>query len=59
VATQKYGTGTISYVYVTNTSDEVVKNTVTDRVGNITEYEYDSAGNTTKKTLKSVSGGSV
>ncbi len=49
VTTQKYGNGTISYTY-TLSGASVAANQVTDRNGNITNYVFDSFGNTLSKT---------
>ncbi len=46
VATQKYGTGTLTYTY-TLSGSAITKNTVIDRLGHKTEYSYDASGNNT------------
>lgn len=59
VISQKYGSGTLSYGYVTGTGGQVEKNVATDRNGNVTEYVFDARGNVVKKTRKTADGDAV
>lgn len=47
VSTQEFGSGTISYTYTLDTNDNITKNTIIDKLGNKTEYNYDSSHNNT------------
>lgn len=55
VATQTYGTGTISYTYSLSGSS-VTQNTVLDRLGHTTNYYYDGNGNNTQTTYYTATG---
>jgi YD repeat-containing protein len=56
VATQQYGTGTITYAYTTSGS-VITKNTVTNKLWYVTEYSYDATGNQT--SVKYYNSGSI
>lgn len=47
VTSQKYGSGTLTYAYVLSGS-LITRNTVVDKLGNKTEYTYDTNGNQTQ-----------
>ena len=59
VLTQVFGDGTISYSY-TLSGDDITKNTVTNKLGNVVEYSYSTSGQKTQaKYFNEVGIGSV
>ena len=51
VASQTYGSGTLTYAYETNASGAVIKTTVTNKRGIVTDYTYDQNGNNVSMTV--------